>query len=439
MLTFFRPTLAIALFAMVLTAASTVAQPASNWPRFRGPDGTGIADDPALPERWSATENVVWKTNLPGMGWSSPVVWGDRIFVTAVVSTRAPEPPKPGLYFGGERPTPSDEHRWMVYAIDFATGKTVWEREAHRAIPAQSRHLKNSYASETPVTDGERVYVSFGNVGLFAFRLDGTPVWQHKWPARATRNGWGTAASPVLHQGRLYFVSDNEEDSHAGGARGRHREGTCGGSRGRRKRTGRRRTSGSTRSARRSSRRRRAASARYDLGGRPLWELKGMSTIVIPTPFASDGLLYVTSGYVGDTHRPAYAIKPGATGDISIGSPASAEFVAWYQPQAGPYNTSPIVYGGVYYTLLDRGFFTAHDARTGKELYGRQRVAPEGIVAFTSSPWASNGKIFALSEDGDTYVIRAGPRYELLGKNTLGEMAMATPAIARGSLIPVVA
>ena len=399
-----------------------------------GPDGTGIADDPALPESWSATENVVWKTDLAGMGWSSPVVWGDRIFVTAVVSTRAPEPPKPGLYFGGERPTPSDEHRWMVYAIDFATGKTVWEREAHRAIPAQSRHLKNSYASETPVTDGERVYVSFGNVGLFAFRLDGTPVWQHKWPARATRNGWGTAASPVLHQGRLYFVSDNEEDSHLAAI-----EAATGKELWRVARP--KETNWATPYIWQHAQRTEIVTAAtsgirsYDLGGRPLWELKGMSTIVIPTPFASDGLLYVTSGYVGDTHRPAYAIKPGAAGDISIGSPASAEFVAWYQPQAGPYNTSPIVYGGVYYTLLDRGFFTAHDARTGKELYGRQRVAPEGIVAFTSSPWASNGKIFALSEDGDTYVIRAGPTYELAGKNSLGEMAMATPAIARGSLI----
>ena len=156
----------------------------------------------------------------------------------------------------------------------------------------------------------------------------------------------------------------------------------------------------------------------------------------IPTPFAAGGLLYVTSGYVGDEHRPVYAIKPGAQGDISLASgTTSNEFVAWYQRQAGPYNPSPIVYDGVYYTLLDRGFFTAHDARTGRELYARQRIAPQGIVAFTASPWAANGKIFALSEDGDTYVIKAGPTFEMLGKNSLDEMAMATPAIVRGSVI----
>lgn len=412
-----------------------VAQPAGNWPRFRGPDGTGVADDPALPETWSASENVVWKTDLPGRGWSSPVLWGDRIFVTSVVSARPPEPARPGLYFGGERPVPTDEHRWMVYAIDFATGKTIWEREVHRAAPAQSRHLKNSYASETPVTDGERVYVSFGNVGVFAFRLDGTPVWQHKWPARATRNGWGTAASPVLHQGRLYVLNDNEEDAHLAAldavsgkeiwrvARGKE-------------------TNWATPFVWQHAQRTEIVTAAtggirsYDLDGRLLWELKGMSSITIPTPFASGGLLYVASGYVGDEHRPAYAIKPGAAGEITLAPGAlSNEFVTWYQRQAGPYNPSPIVYNGVYYTLLDRGFLTAHDARTGQEIYGRQRIAPAGIVAFTASPWASNGRIFALSEDGDTYVIRAGSTYEVIGKNALGEMAMATPAIARGSLI----
>ena len=434
----FSTRLTIGLIALLLCTTATTGQ-TTNWPRFRGPDGTGVANDPALPDTWSATENatenIAWKTDVPGLGWSSPVVWGDRIFLTSVVSTRAPEPPRPGLYFGGERPTPTDEHRWMVYAIDFATGKTLWEREAHRAIPAQARHLKNSYASETPVTDGDRVYVSFGNVGLFAFRLDGTPVWQQKWPARATRYGWGTAASPVLHQGRLYVVNDNEEDAHLAAI-----DAATGKELWRVARP--KETNWATPFIWQHAQRTEIVTAAtggirsYDLSGKPLWELKGMSSIAIPTPFAAGGLLYVTSGYVGDEHRPAYAIKPGAQGDISLASGATSnEFVAWYQRQAGPYNPSPIVYDGVYYTLLDRGFFTAHDARTGRELYARQRVAPQGIVAFTASPWAANGKIFALSEDGDTYVIKAGQTYELLGKNSLGEMAMATPALARGSVI----
>jgi outer membrane protein assembly factor BamB len=153
------------------------------------------------------------------------------------------------------------------------------------------------------------------------------------------------------------------------------------------------------------------------------------------TPFTALGLLYISSGYVGDQIRPVYAIKPGAKGDITLAKgETSNEWIAWYRPTDGPYNPSPIVYGDYYYTLLDRGFLTCHNARTGQEMYGKQRIDP-AAGAFTSSPWASNGKLFALSEDGDTFVIAAGPEYKLLGKNSLDEMCMATPAIVRGSLI----
>ena len=172
----------------------------------------------------------------------------------------------------------------------------------------------------------------------------------------------------------------------------------------------------------------------YDLDGKALWELGGMSSITIPTPFARHGLLYVTSGYVGDQVRPVFAIKPGARGDISLkAGETSSAFVAWFYPQAGPYNPSPLVYGDIYYTLFDRGFFTAHDARSGAVVYPRVRL-DEAAAAFTASPWAYDGKVFALSEDGDTFVIQAGKEYKLLGKNSLDEMCMATPAIGRGSL-----
>jgi hypothetical protein len=159
-----------------------------------------------------------------------------------------------------------------------------------------------------------------------------------------------------------------------------------------------------------------------------------MSSIAIPTPFSHMGLVFITSGYVGDQHRPAYAIRPGASGDISLKQgETSSKHIAWYHPQAGPYNPSPLAYGDYYYTLLDRGFFTCHEAVTGKEVYGKQRIEA-GAGAFTASPWAYNGKIFCLSEDGDTFVLKAGREYQLLGKNSLDEMCMATPAISRGSL-----
>ena len=171
----------------------------------------------------------------------------------------------------------------------------------------------------------------------------------------------------------------------------------------------------------------------YDLDGNLLWELTGMSSITIPTPFSEFGLLYIGSGYIGDQKRPVFAIRPGASGDISVVDDAAlSDYIAWYLPQGGSYNPSAIIYGDYYYTLLDRGFFTCHDARTGEEVYGRQRIRPG--VAFTSSPWAYNDHIFALSEEGETFVIKAGPEFEIADVNTLGEMAMATPAIAHSSL-----
>ena len=416
---------------LLLTMSVFAAEP---WAQYRGPGSNGIAEDPRLPDHWSATENVKWRVDVPGVGWSSPIVWGDRIFLTSVISADSKEAPKKGLYFGGERPIPTDEHRWMVYAVDFKTGKILWEKEVQRSAPPASRHLKNSYASETPVTDGERVYAYFGNAGLFCFDLKGKLLWQQKWEARKTRYGWGTAASPIVYKDRLYILNDNDEQSFLAAYD---------------KKTGKQiwrverevGTNWSTPYIWENGQRTELvisgtkAVRSYDLNGKMLWEFNGMSSIAIPTPFSKFGLLYIASGYVGDQHRPVYAIKPGASGNISLKEgETSNQFIAWYLRQGGPYNPSPIVYGDIYYTLYDRGFFTANDARTGQEVYGKQRLDP-AAGAFTSSPWAYNGKLFCLSEDGDTFVIQAGKEYKLLGKNSLDELCMATPAIARGSLI----
>jgi outer membrane protein assembly factor BamB len=424
------------LIAFTLALALTPAAPATDrWPQFRGSDAMGVNDDPAIPSTWSKTENVAWKTPIPGVGWSSPIVWGDRIFLTTAISSGAVETPKKGLYFGGERQgINKDEHQWMVYCIDFKSGKVLWEREAHRAVPGGPRHLKNSYASETPVTDGERVYAYFGNVGIYTYDFKGNLVWKQAFPPRKTRFGWGTAASPVVHGDRIFVVNDNDEASILVALD---------------KKTGRELwrvtrelgTNWATPFVWENGKRTELITpgwkkvVSYDLDGKVLWEFTGMSTIAIPTPFTKFGLLYVASGYVGDQHRPVYAIKPGATGDISLKTgEKSNSFIEWYLPQAGPYNPSPIVYGDNYYTLLDRGFFTCHDAKTGREIYGKQRI-DAAAGAFTASPWASNGKLFCLSEDGDTFVIQAGNEYKLIGKNSLDEMCMATPALARGSIV----
>ncbi len=423
------------LYLAILTIAAAGYGANNNWPQFRGPGSTGvIEDDPRLPDTWSQTENVAWKTEVPGMGWSSPVVWGDRIFLTSVSAAGAIEAPKKGLYFGGERKVTPVEHRWIVYALDLKTGKVVWQNEVFKAVPAFTRHLKNSYASETPVTDGEHVYVYFGQVGLFCFDMKGKPVWNKKFDQVNTRYGWGTAASPVLHQGRLYLINDNDDKSYFMALD---------------KKTGNvlwkvdrdEKTNWATPYVWENAKRTEIITPgtdktrSYDLDGKLLWEFKGMSSIVIPTPFSKFGMLYLASGYVGDQNRPVYVVKPGASGDITMPKgQTSSEFVAWYLPQGGPYNPSPIIYGDIYYTLYDRGFLTAHDAKTGKEIYGKQRI-DQATNAFTASPWAYNGKLFALSEDGDTYVMQPGTEFKVLRKNSLDEMSMATPAIANGNLI----
>jgi outer membrane protein assembly factor BamB len=394
----------------------------------------GVAEDARLPDTWSTTENVAWAAEVPGRGWSSPIVVGDSIILTSVVSSEAEGAPRGGLYFGGELPPPENPHRFVIYSIDWNTGAIEWEREVANRVPENSRHMKNSFASETPVSDGERIYAYFGNVGLFCLDLKGEVVWSRSWDPVRTRFGWGSAASPVLHGDRIYIINDNDDQSYllaldkGTGAdiwRVDRDEASNWATPFIWENTARTEIvtpgTGKTRS--------------YDLDGDQLWELTGMSSIAIPTPFTKFGLLYLASGYVGDLRRPVFAIRPGASGDISLAAgETSNDSIAWFLPQAGPYNPSPLIYGDVYYTLFDRGIITTHDARTGESVYyGRERIA--SATGFTASPWAYNGKIFALSEDGDTYVIQAGPEFEILRVNSLDEFTMATPAIARGSLI----
>ena len=423
-----------ALSLLLLSGSGATAQ--TNWPQFRGPNARGIGSGASLPDRWSPTENVAWKSELPGRGWSSPIVWGNRLFLTTVINSGQSEEPKKGLYFGGDRvEPPKSEHLWKVLCLDLATGKPQWEKTVHQGAPQSSIHLKSSYAAETPVTDGERIYALFGSVGLFAFTLEGKEVWSKKLEPHKMRYGWGAAASPVLHGGKLFVVNDNDVQSELFALDAK---------------TGRelwrvardeksnwatpfiwesgQRTENITPGTR--------AVRSYDLDGKPLWSLRGMSSIAIPTPFTVEGLLFVTSGYVGDKLRPLYAIRPGASGDITLkAGETNNEFIAWSNPVGGPYNPSPLLFEGRLYVLYDRGLVSCFDAKTGRMLYDRERL-PNGF-AFTSSPWAAGGKIFCLNEDGICFVLRAGDKFELLHTNKLSDddMCMATPALAGDRLL----
>jgi outer membrane protein assembly factor BamB len=412
-----------------------ISRAEENWPCFRG-SNSGLAEDRELPVSWSTTENVKWKVDIPGMAWSSPIVWGDRIFLTTAAIEGEVAAPKKGLYVGRERRDALNKaHQWMVYCLSWKDGGILWKKVAHEGKPLGPVHVKNTYASETPVTDGERVYCYFGNIGVFCYDMDGKELWKKRFDYVKTRYNWGTAASPALWGDRLYVVNDNQDSSYLVGLEaatgkevfrverheqtnwatpfvwknaGRTELVTCG--------TGRIRS--------------------YDRAGKVLWELSGMSALVIPTPVTDGKLLYISSGFVMDRRqRPIYAIRPGASGDITPAEgQMSSEFIAWKHRFGGPYQPSPIVYGDYFYVLYDQGKLSCYRAKTGEIVYGPVRIAM-GARAFTASPWASKGRIFFLSERGDTYVIKAGEVFKLLSTNALDEMCMATPAALRGAML----
>jgi len=321
----------------------------------------------------------------------------------------------------------------MALSIDLETGKDLWTTELHRGVPKASRHPKNSYASETPVTDGQRVYFHIGDLATYCLDMKGKILWEKEWPLKATRYGYGTASSPVLHQNRLYLLKDNEEESYLFALD---------------KITGREiwrvkrdePTTWSTPYIWQNTLRTEIVTSgskkilSYDLNGKLLWEITRQATLAVPTPFSDDGLLYVTSGYPTDPTSPVYAIRPGASGNITLKSEeTSSKYIAWSLDKGGPIDPSSLVYKAKYYSLTDAGFLICHDAKTGREIYGRQRIGRGDT--FTASPWAYNDRIFCLSEEGDTYVVQAGSEFKLLRKNSINDPCMASPAIVDGSLI----
>ena len=419
--------------SVVLFSAPLFAD--DNWPRFRGPDGRAVAPDhPALPTVWSKTKNVAWTSEIPGWGWASPVVWGDKVFISTVVSDGEKRQPSKGLYLGqGVRDPSKGLHHWWVLCFDLDSGKEIWRHEAHVGEPKVPRHPKSTYAAETPVTDGKHLYVLFGDVGLYCYSLDGDLIWSKSIEPKRTFMDYGAAASPVVHERQVFVVYDNLENSWIASF-----DAETGEQRWRKPRNEKR--SWATPLVWKNELRTELVvpglnrNRSYSLSGEVLWQFDGdMSSLVIPSPFAAHGMVYVASGYVGDAHRPTFAIKPGASGELAKGDYDDSEFIAWYQPTASPYNTSQIVVGEFLYTLYDQGFLTCHNAKTGEEVFGKRRF-PRG-ASFTSSPWAYNGKLFCLSEDGETYVLPASDEFKVQQTNSLGEMCAACPAVSGDKLL----
>lgn len=408
-----------------------------NWPGWRGPGGLGISSEKGIPVQWDLSKNLRWKADLPGVGHASPIVWGNRVFVTTAVSSDpTQETFRKGLYFGGERKKPDEaEYAWELLCFDRDSGKLLWKQTAIRKKPDSARHMKNSYASHTPVTDGKYVYAFFGDAGLFCYDFEGKRVWSRDFGVFKMRYDWGTASSPILYRDRLFLNCDQEGpgsflialEKKSGKTLWKVERDEA--------------ASWSTPYISLQGKRpelvvnaTRAIRAYDPDDGKLLWECRRLSSsIAIPSPVAAHGLIYVSSGYVGDRLRPLVAFRPGGSGDLSLkeGETESA-YIAWRQPQSGPYNPSPVVYGDYVYVIYDGGFIACYEAKTGKEVYAKRRIDVGAL--FTSSPVAVDGRLYCLSEDGDMYVLKAGPEYELLAKNSLGEVCMASPAISDGKM-----
>ena len=424
---------------LMLAVAPAVAA-AQNWPSFRGPQASGVADGHKTPVSWDATKgaNVLWKTAIPGIAVSSPIVWGDTVFVTTAVSSDPKAGFRHGLYGDVEPSSDVSRHSWRVYALDKQTGRVRWERVAHEGVPRTKRHPKSSQASCTPATDGKVLVAHFGSEGLFAFDMQGRLLWKRDlgllnagWFFDPDYE-WGAGSSPIIYKDLVIVQVDRQQDSFVAAFRLRDGEPAW--------RTPREEIpSWGTPTVYRGPPRDELVThgtkyiRAYDpLTGQELWRLGPNSEITTPTPIVAHGLIFVTNGY--RDVQPIYAIRPGGAGDLTLkGDATSSAFIAWSSMRGGPYIPTPIVYGDHLYVVSNNGVLSVYVARTGERV-SQERVAGRG-GAFSASPVAADGKLYLTSEDGEVFVLKAGPKPELLATNSMGEVLMATPAISDGLLI----
>jgi outer membrane protein assembly factor BamB len=425
------------------TAADFAVVPkgqARNWPAFRGANASGVGDSQGAVVEWdvAAGKDILWKTPIPGLANSSPIVWGNRIYITTAISGAGDTTFLAGISGNIRSHEDVSEHTFKLYALDAANGSIVWEKEVHKSVPRTKRHPKASHASSTAVTDGQRIVVLFGNAGILAsYDMNGQQIWKKDLGVidmgyvQDPTAQWGHSSSPILYQNSTIVQIDQLKGSYiaafnlADGAElwktTREDEtsswGTpavVAGTGGDELITNGTRVRG------------------YDpKTGKLRWTLAPNSLITIPTPIAGGGLVYVTGGYM--PARPIYAIRPGGSGDISLPTGTlSSERIPWSSDREGVYIPTPILYRDILYALNNTGILTAYNAATGERVY-RGRVGTGG--AFSASPIAADGRLYFSNEDGDVFVVRAGKDYVQIAVNRMGEPITATPAVSNGVLV----
>ena len=424
------------LFSLLLCL--TTASYAQDWPSFRGSNASGVAEGAKTPASWDAEKsvNILWKTTIPGLAHSSPIAWGDRLFVTTAISTsKADQYFKPGLYGDVDTDTDSSKHSWHVYCLDKRTGKILWDQLAHEGVPKIKRHIKSTHANSTPATDGKHVVAFFGSEGLYCYDLKGKLLWSQDLGILDTGwfydpdYQWGTASSPIIYKNLVIVQCDVQKNSFIAAydintgklawRTPREEIPSWGSPNVYEGKTRAELVTNATRAIR-----------GYDpMTGKELWKMTGNPEVTATTPVFSDGMIFIVNHY--RPNQPIYAIRAGATGDISLkDGKTSNEFVVWSFQQGGAYMPTPLIYGEYLYINNNMGTLICRNAKTGERIY-QERIGGKG-GSYSASPVAADGKLYLTSEDGEVFVVKAGPKYELLSANPMGEPLMATPAISDG-------
>jgi outer membrane protein assembly factor BamB len=418
-------------------ALSSLTINAQNWPSFRGPNASGVAEGTNPPTAWDLekTQNVLWKTDIPGLSHSSPIIWGNQIFVITAVSSDANASFK-AKDRGIDLANDDAKHTWMIFALDKRNGRVLWTDKPYEGVPRAKRHVKATQANSTPVTDGRYVVAVFGSEGLACYDANGKLLWKQDlgvlnpglWDDK--ESSWGHASSPIIYRDLVIVQADGHKQSFIAAFNLKDGKQAW--------RVERNEiTSWTTPSIYQGKDRTEliANGGRYIRGydpltGKELWRFADNETQVkMQAPLIANDLIYITGGY--PPGRAMYVFRPGATGDISLkaGEDTNA-FLAWRSSKGSPYTPTPIVYGDQFYVLADNGVLSSYDAKTGELIY-QQRLP----TSFSASPVAADGKLYLASEDGDVFVVKAGRQYELLSKNVMGQPLMATPALTQGMLI----
>jgi outer membrane protein assembly factor BamB len=425
------------IISVLFFGLSTITTDAQNWPSFRGPNASGVAEGSKTPTTWDVekAQNVLWRTAIPGLSHSSPIVWGNQIFVITAIS-RDPKPTFKAKDRGIDLAIDDVPHTWMIFALDKRSGKVLWSNKAYEGVPRAKRHVKATQANSTPVTDGRYVVALFGSEGLACYDTNGKLLWKQDlgilnpglWDDKDS--SWGHSSSPIIYRDLVIVQADGHKQSFIAAFNLKDGKQAW--------RVERNEiTSWTTPSIYEGKARVEliANGGRYIRGydpltGKELWRFSDNNTEVkMQAPLVANDLIYITGGYPAG--RAIYVFRPGAVGDISLKTGEDKnEFLAWTSSKGSPYTPTPIIYGDQFYVLADNGVLSSYDAKTGALIY-QQRLPS----SFSASPVAADGKLYLASEDGDVFVVKAGRQYELLSRNVMGQPLMATPALSQGMLI----